>query len=281
MLLRVAFFVLMALGLIGFGTVAWITTRPIEVAAANAPPPAVIKMVLVSAHPLRAGSLLKPEDLAAKQVPNLDPGAGLTLDSVEGRRMLVGAMVRRPLVEGEPLRDADTMKPGDHGFLSAVLDPGTRAVTIPVDATSGLAGLVWPGDRVDLILTQSNGDATVPLGRRVGAETVLSNVRVIAIDQQLMQGASSSAVDGQAHTVTLEVDADQAQRVVVAMKLGQLSLSVRSASTDTSAARTGTSGVATWARDVLPSLLTETKAPSEATLRVYGGAKEVKEFNFP
>jgi pilus assembly protein CpaB len=173
------------------------------------------------------------------------------------------------------------MKPGDHGFLAAVMEPGARAVTIPVDATTGLAGLVWPGDRVDLILTQSNGDATVPLGRRIGAETVLSNVRVIAIDQQLMQGASSSAPDGQARTVTMEVNADQAQRVAVAMRLGQLSLSVRSASTDTSAARTGTSGVATWARDVLPSLLTETKAPTEATIRIYGGAKEVKEFNFP
>ena len=274
MLLRVAFFVLMALGLIGFGTVAWITTRPSEGAAAAAPPP-VRKAILVSAQPLRAGSLLKPEDLSSKDMPTID--SDLSPDTPEARRALVGAMVRRPLAAGEPLRAEDIMKPGDHGFLAAVMEPGARAVTIPVDAASGLSGLVWPGDRVDLILTQANTDATIPRGRRVGAETVLSNVRVIAIDQQLMQGTG----DGQARTVTLEVNADQAQRVAVAMRLGQLSLSVRSASTDSSAALTGSAGAATWARDVLPSLLTEPKASSEATMHVYGGNKDPKEFSFP
>jgi pilus assembly protein CpaB len=208
-------------------------------------------------------------------MPTID--SDLSPDTPEARRALVGAMVRRPLAAGEPLRAEDIMKPGDHGFLAAVMEPGARAVTIPVDAASGLSGLVWPGDRVDLILTQANADATIPLGRRVGAETVLSNVRVIAIDQQLMQGTG----DGQARTVTLEVNADQAQRVAVAMRLGQLSLSVRSASTDSSAALTGSSGAATWARDVLPSLLTEPKASSEATVHVYGGNKDVKEFSFP
>jgi pilus assembly protein CpaB len=282
MLIRVAFFVLMALGLIGFGTVAWITTRPPTpvVADGSPPPPPVAMTVLVTAHPLHAGSLLKPEDLVAKSLPTNQLPADTSPDSPESRRLLVGAMVRRPLSEGEPLRAQDIMKPGEHGFLAAVLEPGARAVTIPVDATSGIAGLIWPGDRVDLILTQANGDASVPLGQRVGAETVLSNVRVIAIDQQLMQGAST-ANDGQARTVTLEVDGDQAQRVAVAMRLGQLSLSVRSASPDTSAARTGTSGPATWAKDVLPSLLTDRKAPTEATIRVYGGNRDAKEFNFP
>ena len=65
-----------------------------------------------------------------------------------------------------------------------------RAVTVAVDATTGAAGLIWPGDRVDLILTQTIQEATLPLGRRVAAETVLSDVRVIAIDQQLVQGAT-------------------------------------------------------------------------------------------
>ena len=63
-------------------------------------------------------------------------------------------MVRRSLSEGDVVRDGDVMRPGDHGFLAAVLEPGMRAVTIAVDNTTGLAGLIWPGDQVDLILTR-------------------------------------------------------------------------------------------------------------------------------
>jgi pilus assembly protein CpaB len=282
MLLRAAFFVLMAFGLIGFGTVAWMTMRPTEVAQASVPAAPVAKQMLVTARALRAGSLLKPEDLAAK--PITGDAAEATLDTPEDRRALVGAMIRRPMAAGETVRAGDMLKPGDHGFLAAVLDPGSRAVTIPVDAASGLAGLVWPGDRVDLILTQANGDASVPLGHRVGAETVLTNVRVIAIDQQMMQGGGGGS-EAQARTVTLEVDATQAQRIAVAMRLGTLSLSVRSANTEAGAnggAETvASAAMPTWAKDVLPSLLTDTKAPNTATIRVFGGAKDVKEFSFP
>ena len=104
-----------------------------------------------------------------------------------------------------------------------------RAVTVGVDAITGSAGLIWPGDRVDLILTQTIAGATTPIGRRVAAETVLSDVRVIAIDQQLVQGAEANASDDQARTVTFEVTQEQAERVSVAIRLGRLSLSVRSA----------------------------------------------------
>ena len=121
------------------------------------------------------------------------------------------------------------MRPGDHGFLAAVLAPGMRAVTIAVDNTTGSAGLIWPGDQVDLILTADRSTKpNLPIGHRVAAETVLSNARVIAIDQQIMQGAVA-APDSQAKTVTLEVTEEQAERVSVATRLGRLSLSVRSA----------------------------------------------------
>ena len=115
----------------------------------------------------------------------------MSADNAESAARPAGAMVRRSLSAGDPLRSGDVMRPGDHGFLSAVLEPGMRAVTVGVDAITGAAGLIWPGDRVDLILTQTIQEASMPMGHRVAAETVLSNVRVIAIDQQLVQGADS------------------------------------------------------------------------------------------
>jgi len=108
-----------------------------------------------------------------------------------------------------------------------VLDPGMRAVTVGVDPVSGTAGLIWPGDRVDVILTQSMDNAATAPGRRVAAETVLQNARVIAIDRLLVQGAVAGTPEPQgASTVTLEVTAEQAERVQVAARIGRLSLTV-------------------------------------------------------
>ena len=156
MILRITFFALMALGLVGFGTVAWISTRPPPPPAVAAAPPAPTKTtVLAAARPTRAGMLLKPEDVASKEIPISEMRPDLSPDTPEARRALSGAMVRRSLSVGEPVRAGDVMRPGDHGFLAAVLGPGMRAVTVGVDAITGSAGLIWPGDRVDLILTQT------------------------------------------------------------------------------------------------------------------------------
>ena len=256
MILRLAFFILMAVGLLGFGTVAWISTRPPPLAAvaANTPPPPVTEDVLIAARAVPAGSLLKPEDLTAKQVPINGPGlADSNLDSTDTRRGLVGAMVRRSLSKGDIVRNGDVMRPGDHGFLAAVLEPGMRAVTIAVDDTSGSAGLIWPGDRVDLILTENiNGQNLTP-GHNVAAETVLSDARVIAIDQQIIQGAVSTP-DKQAKTVTLEVTEANAEAVSVATRLGRLSLSVRSADMAQRQGKPAPEVTTTWAVDVSPAI---------------------------
>ncbi len=281
MILRVAFFVLMALGLMGFGTVAWISTRPSAAAIAAAPPPPTKKVVLVAARAVHAGSLLKPEDLAGKEVElRGDASFGATVDTVDARRELVGAMVRRGLGVGDVVRDVDVMRPGDHGFLAAVLQPGFRAVTISVDDTTGSAGLIWPGDRVDLILTQTLPEPMVPVGRRVAAETMLSDLRVLAIDHQIVQGAAPNAGDRDRRTVTLEVTPGQAERISVAGKLGRLSLSVRSADTSRQLASAANGSGTTWAVDVSPALGVEVPRPSDKMIRVFQGGQEPKEFKF-
>ncbi len=277
MLFRVMFFVLMALGLTGFGTAAWVMSRP------PAPPavveaPAPKKLVVVAARAIHAGSLLKPEDLIAKEVAIALENGEIVVESPDAHRALIGAMMRRGMGPGEIMRSADVTKPGEHGFLAAVLEPGKRAVTIGVDATSGSAGLIWPGDRVDVILTVSSTDPTVRPGRRVAAETVLPNARVIAIDQQLVQGAAPTSGDPHSRTVTLEVLPGEAERVSVAMRLGRLSLSLRSAGVVNAGA--DTRDKTTWALDVSSAVGNDAAPAVDNVVRIFRGAGETREFKF-
>jgi pilus assembly protein CpaB len=275
MILRVALFGLMAFGLLGFGVVAWVYTHP---GSAGAPPQPAQVATITMAHAVRAGNLLKSEDLASKELPPSQTPAGALSDSVETRRDLVGGMVRHSLSIGDVLRADDVMRPGDHGFLAAVLQSGMRAVTVGVDAISGTAGLIWPGDRVDVVLTQSMDDASLPPGRRVAAETVLQNVRVIAIDRLLVEGAEAGAPEPQgARTVTLEVTAEQAERVQVAERIGRLSLTVRAAEQPAAQERhMDTPPI--WASDV-SHVLTGGHAVS-TVLRVFQGGADGKEYRF-
>jgi pilus assembly protein CpaB len=238
--------------------------------------------VLVAARQLNAGSLLKPEDIAGAEVTEDDRKLGAWSDTQVGRGELVGAMIRRSLAPHEVVMPNDVMRPGDHGFLAAVLGPGERAVSVGVDAVSGNSGLIWPGDHVDLILTQALDAAWAPPGRRIAGETVLHNVRVIAIDQDLVRGGGNSAKESSSNrTVTLEVSPNEAERVSVAVRLGKLSLVVVSAD---QASETGpTAPVAvpdsvTWGGDVSHAL--HQGGNDRGTIRVFQGPSDSKEFHF-
>jgi len=309
MLLRIALFAMLTFGVIGGGALAWrlLTPQAAAPVADAAPPPLAKAAMLVAARSLRAGSLIKPEDLAAQETVRADIPLGASLDAPHSRSSLTGAMVRRSLGEGQPIMPADVVHPGDHGFLAAVLGPNMRAITVAVDAVSGTAGLIWPGDRVDLILTQAMDDPSLVAGHRVAAETVLSDARVIAVDQQIVQGqAPDGAIAPANRTATLEVTASQAERVLVAGRLGKLSLSVLAAdrrvdgavqaagspvpgaATPALLAPSGTaaspggrpvrSGV-TWAGDVSPALGGANRT-APAKVKVFQGGAESKEFNF-
>jgi pilus assembly protein CpaB len=292
MIVRVAFFILMSAALIGFGTVAWITTRPAGMGTPQT------KVILVAAQAIQGGSLMTSDDLQVKEIPVEEMVKEYNVDTTENRRSLMGAMVKRNLGAGEAIRSDDLMRPTDHGFMAAVLSPGMRAVTINVDAASGSSGLIWPGDRVDLILTQMNNDPTMSIGRRISAQTVLTNVRVVAVDSQLVSAPNRNApaiLDAQNRTVTLEVDEEQAQRVAVGMRLGRLSVSVRASTSVAGNAKTETKREATFAQDILPDLV-EKPAPApvapvimapaplppppEPPMRVFSGPGEAKEFKF-
>jgi pilus assembly protein CpaB len=301
MLLRIALFVVMAAGLAGFGAVAWISTRPLPqpVVATAVVAPAIPVNVLAAARTLRPGALLKPDDLTTIAMAKSSVPEGARTDSPMARAELLGAMVRRTVPASEVLLPIHIMRAGDRGFLAAVLGPGLRATTVGVDAVTGTAGLIWPGDHVDLILTETIDDPAAPLGRRIAGETVLHNVRVIAIDQELMQGATTATTGmnaSQSRTVTLEVSPENAERVAVATRLGHLSLSVISAdTTDAVGAPTmvnkpgGPLSIeaavvrtpVTWGGDVSAALQTGSKGDAAVTgLRIYEGSAEGKEFHF-
>jgi pilus assembly protein CpaB len=121
------------------------------------------------------------------------------------------------------------LRPRDRGFLASVLAADSRAISIKVDEESGVSGLIRPGDHVDVVLTQVFDKADP--GRRALSETLLRNVRIIAIDQEIVQGGrSASAMAGRsAQTVSLELTPEQVKKITVAKQLGTLSLAVRAA----------------------------------------------------
>jgi pilus assembly protein CpaB len=290
MLLKIVLFLLMAGGLAVFAAAAWTTTHqpaPPSSGSAEASPIGTVR-VLTAARTLLPGVLLKPDDLTTAELPQSAVPEGARYDTATARAELLGAMLRRTVPAGDILLPIHVMRAGERGFLAAVLGPGLRATTVGVDAVTGTAGLIWPGDHVDLILTETLDDATAPLGRRIAGETILHNVRVIAIDQELMQGATAAnalgiAPQAQSRTVTLEVSPENAERVAVATRLGHLSLSVISADVETSAPVTETAAqpAITWGGDVSTALRDNRKLDNApGTMHLYEGVADRKEMHF-
>lgn len=228
--------------------------------------------ILIAAEPLQAGTLLKDADLKEREIPTTDVTAADLLASEDSRAEVRGAMLRHYVDAGQPIHRAEILRPRDRGFLATVLAPGTRAISIGVDATTGASGLISPGDLVDVILTQEFARGETTAGRRVVAETILSKVRVIAVDQQIAQGAPAAGMTSTtqnsrvASNVSLQVTPEQAAKVVVGSHLGRLTLTVRSIDGDQQPDAVSADG-ATAAPDH-GSL--KTAAPSPAAGSVFG-----------
>ncbi|RGP39991.1 hypothetical protein BPTFM16_00267 [Altererythrobacter insulae] len=184
--------------------------------------------VLVAQRALPTGTIITADAMSFQQWPEELVQDAYFLDGESDIAQLLGTVVRHQITAGEPVTQGSLVSPGDRGFLAAALGPGMRAVTVPVTAKTGVAGFVFPGDRVDLVLTQTvKGDDGQPLK---AAETVLRNLRVLATDQATDQ---TTTEDGRTvvrafRTVTLEVTPTIAEKVAVAQTIGTLSLALRS-----------------------------------------------------
>jgi pilus assembly protein CpaB len=144
---------------------------------------------------------------------------------------LLGTVVRNEITAGQPITQGALIKPGERGFLAAALGPGMRAVSVDVSATSGVGGFIFPGDRVDVMLTQEVSGEGTPL--KV-TETVLRNVRVLAVDKRTYAvGPDGKPLFGKSKLVTFEATPKIAEKIQVAQAIGSISLALRSIADNT------------------------------------------------
>ncbi len=206
----------------------WISAERAALAAqANVSEPATQAMqILVVGEDLPAGTFVKPKQLLWQAWPeeNLMP---VYIVKGKGKREdFIDSVVRIGITAGEPITEGRIVRPGDRGFLAAVLTPGSRAVTVPINETSGIAGFIFPGDRVDLILTHSMRLEEGENARlKRASETVLRDIRVLAVDQRTDDQNGEVEI---AQTATLEVTTKQAEMIAMLTEMGKLSLSLRS-----------------------------------------------------
>lgn len=184
--------------------------------------------VLVAQRALPTGTILTADAVSFQDWPAELVKDAYFLNGEADMSKLLGTVVRFPVTAGQPLTQGALVAPGDRGFLAAALGPGMRAITIPVSDTSGVGGFVFPGDRVDLMLTQNVKSGADGSQELKAAETFLRNLRVLATDQ----ATSTETVEGKSvvktsRTVTLEVTPRIAEKISVAQTVGQLSLSLR------------------------------------------------------
>lgn len=212
---------------VGTGLIArsWINSQR-QVAMAPEAPQVKATRVLVAQKNLPSGTFIKENHLTWQTWPDNKPHAKYLVKGKHDEKDLIGTVVRRGITAGEPVTIGRLVKPGDRGFLAAVLRPGYRAMAVRINATSSIAGLIFPGDRVDIIVTHR-----IKRGgkERRASETVLINVRVLAIDRRVDDQKNSPKVGKNA---TFEVTPKQAEMLAVVQQIGKLSLVLRSLAKD-------------------------------------------------
>ncbi|MES2422020.1 MAG: Flp pilus assembly protein CpaB [Pseudomonadota bacterium] len=185
--------------------------------------------VLVATRSLPVGTILDATALKFQPWPKELVDNAYYLRDKTNLQSLQGTVVRSIITAGQPVTQGSLVKPGDRGFLAAALGPGMRAVTVPVSAQAAVAGFVFPGDRIDLVLTQTvtGGGEGQPL--KV-SETIMRNMRVLATDQRTdnLVGEDGKTKVQTFSNVTIEATPKMAEQVAVAQTLGTLSLSLRS-----------------------------------------------------
>lgn len=205
--------------------------KPAVEPMAVAPPPAPIPTtdVLVAAAELPMGQNVQAPDLRWQPWPNdaLSPGYITRANSPKGMDEIVGSITRSNFLAGEPIRPQKLAR-ADGGFMAAILPQGMRAVAITTETrgSSTAGGFILPNDHVDIIRTYRDDEASRGTGETQVSETLLQDVRVLAIGQIIQEKNGNNVVTGE--TATLALTPAQAELVVLAQKAGQLSLTLRS-----------------------------------------------------
>lgn len=183
--------------------------------------------VLVAKADIALGQPVGPNDVQWQTWPSATASNNFIRrsDRPDAAAELAGSIARSPFIAGEPIRDPKLVKTNGSGFMAAVLPGGMRAVSTEISPETGAGGFILPNDRVDVILSKREKNATTG-SDFVTSEIILSNIRVLAIDQAPREKDGQNSVVGK--TATLQLKPAQAEALAQARQLGTLSLALRS-----------------------------------------------------
>jgi len=184
--------------------------------------------ILVAKSDLGLGQLVKPEDLQWQAWPASSTSGNLITRAgrAEAIQDIAGSIVRAPFIAGEPIREQKLVKANGSGFMAAILPTGMRGIATEISPENGAGGFVLPNDRVDVILSKREKNRDEKLPDIVTAEIILTNVRVLAIDQAPKEKEGVNTLIGR--TATLELKPEQAETLARARQSGTISLALRS-----------------------------------------------------
>jgi pilus assembly protein CpaB len=285
-LFRLSIIVVLVMATVALGLIAYNANQPKPPAQGpaieqEAPAP----QYFFAKRPLPTGTFVHYADFGVRAARPGDDPSGAIPESPDAKSELGRSVVTQFVDADKLITRADVLRPSERGFLASVLAPDTRAISLNVDLESGVSGMIWPGDHVDVVLTQRSDKEDH--ARHSLSEIVLHNVRIVAVDQEVVEGipganaaadkAADKIVEGVAganaeprkvaHSVSLELSPGQVKKIALAKDLGKLTLAIRSADEVRNAAESGAplaagpaktgdavdSG-ATFGRDVSPEI---------------------------
>jgi len=192
------------------------------------PPPLATVDVLIAKADLGVGQVVGDKDVGWQTWPAASAGNFIKkTDRPDAIKDFVGAVVRAPVTAGEPIRDNKVIASKAGGYMAAILPQGMRAVSLDIAPDTGAGGFILPNDHVDVMLTRRDRAAEKASGvEKYVTETILRNVRVLAVDQSVEDKDGQKVVIGK--TATIELDQHQAETLALSHQLGTISLTLRS-----------------------------------------------------
>jgi pilus assembly protein CpaB len=223
--------IVLVIALVAGGIAALLASRSDKVETPTPAPVAQMETVdvLVAANDIALGNAVKPDDLRWQVWPAAAANASFIRksDRPDAISQLAPSIARAPFAAGEPIREAKLIKADGSGYMAAILPSGMRAISIEISAETGAGGFILPNDHVDVILSRRDKEAEKAAGVEIHtSETILTNVRVLAIDQTVEEKNGTRVVVGK--TATLELAPHQAETLTRAKQMGVITLALRS-----------------------------------------------------